>query len=334
MKQSLKQENRGLSGFIDLEPTAESFVDTVLAGLARPQKSIPSKFFYDRRGSELFEEICRLDEYYPTRTEIKILTERSGEIAALMGPRTELIEFGSGASEKVRVLLEALDRPLAYIPIDISRDHLRAAAEELAVDYPEVEVIAVCADYSQTMTLPEPRDHSHGKRVGFFPGSTIGNFTPAEAVEFLKNAAKTLGPGGEFLIGVDLKKDPAILHAAYNDKKGVTAAFNLNLLRHINNELQGTFELDAFAHKAFYNEECGRIEMHLESLKDQNVMVAGAQFHFSRGETIHTENSCKYSIEEFQELARRGGFDAMKFWTDENNLFSLHYLKVRQILES
>src|SRR6516162_8160329 len=224
--------------FYDLAPGEESFRDAVLSGLGCARKRIPCKFFYDERGSALFEAICRLPEYYLTRTEIAILEENASEIAAQMGRHCRLIEFGSGASTKVRILLEAIDSPAAYVPVDISREHLRDAAASLAEDFPSLPVVAVCADYTRPFPLP-PLPGPNGRRVGFFPGSTIGNFEPHAAVDFLANYACILGPGGEMLIGVDLKKDPEILEAAYNDRAGVTAAFNLNLLERINRELDG-----------------------------------------------------------------------------------------------
>jgi dimethylhistidine N-methyltransferase len=320
--------NGVLLTFHDLAPGEESFRDAVLNGLGRDQKAIPCKFFYDARGSALFEEICRLPEYYPTRTEIAILEENSGDIAAQMGPHCRLIEFGSGASQKVRILLHALERPAAYVPVDISREHLRDAATSLAEDFPSVPVIAVCADYTRPFPLP-PLPGAQGKRVGFFPGSTIGNFEPDAAVAFLANYARILGPRGEMLIGVDLKKDPEILEAAYDDRAGVTAAFNLNLLERINRELDGDLDLDRFEHVAFYNRPEGRVEIYIRSLADQAAQIAGQRFHFAVGELIHTEYSYKYSVEEFRALAARAGFRPVDTWTDPAALFSVHYLRLR-----
>jgi L-histidine Nalpha-methyltransferase len=314
--------------FHDLAPGEESFRDAVLAGLSRTRKRIPCKFFYDARGSGLFEEICRLPEYYPTRTEIAILDENSDDIAAQMGRHTRLIEFGSGSSQKVRILLQALDRPAAYVPVDISREHLREAAISLAEDFPSVPVIAVCADYTRPFRMP-PLPGADGKRVGFFPGSTIGNFEPDAAVGFLANYARILGPGGEMLIGVDLKKEPEILDAAYNDRAGVTAAFNLNLLERINRELDGDLDLDRFDHLAFYNNAEGRVEIYIRSLADQEASVAGKRFWFAKGELIHTEYSYKYSVEEFRALAARAGFRPVDTWTDPAELFSVHYFRLR-----
>ena len=314
--------------FHDLAPGEESFRDAVLNGLGRARKAIPCKFLYDARGSALFEEICRLPEYYPTRTEIAILEENSADIAAQMGPHCRVIEFGSGASQKVRILLHALDRPAAYVPVDISREHLRDAATSLAEDFPSVPVIAVCADYTRAFPLP-PLPGAKGKRVGFFPGSTIGNFEPDAAAAFLGNYARVLGPGGEMLIGVDLKKDAEILDAAYNDRAGVTAAFNLNLLERANRELDGDLDLDRFEHLAFYSEAEGRVEIYIRSLADQQARIAGSRFHFSKDELIHTEYSYKYSVEDFRALAARAGFRPVDTWTDPGELFSVHYFRLR-----
>ncbi len=314
--------------FHDLAPGEESFREAVLKGFRCSRKSIPCKFLYDARGSALFEEICRLPEYYPTRTEIAILEENAADIAAEMGPHGRLIEFGSGGSHKARILLEALDRPAAYVPVDISREHLRKAAAGIAADFPLLPVVAVCADYTAVFRLP-PLPGPSGKRVGFFPGSTIGNFEPAAAERFLANCAHILGSGGEMMIGVDLKKDPAILDAAYNDAAGVTAAFNLNLLVRINRELDGDLDLDRFAHLAFYDGTDGRVEIYIKSLADQEARIADRRFRFAAGELIHTEYSYKYAVPEFRALAARVGFRPVDTWTDPNDLFSLHYFRVR-----
>jgi L-histidine Nalpha-methyltransferase len=314
--------------FHDLAPGEESFRDAVLKGLSRVRKAIPCKFFYDARGSALFEEICLLPEYYPTRTEIAILEENADEIAAQMGPHCRLIEFGSGASHKVRILLQALDRPAAYVPVDISREHLREAAASLAGDFPELPVTAVCADYTRPFPLP-PLPGPSGRRVGFFPGSTIGNFEPAAAEGFLANCAGILGSGGEMLIGVDLKKEIPILDAAYNDRAGVTAAFNLNLLERINRELDGDLDLDLFEHFAFYNEVQGRVEIYVRSLADQAATIGGRRIDFAAGELVHTEYSYKYAVPEFRALAARAGFRPIDTWTDPAELFSVHYFRLR-----
>ena len=313
-----------LAAFHDLEPRVEGFRDAVLAGLERQPKEIPCRFFYDEVGARLFDAICDLPEYYPTRTELALLTRHAQEIAGMLGPCAQLVEFGSGSGRKVRLLLDALEEPACYVAIDIAREHLLAASDDLAAQFPKVAVAAICADYTQPFALPALR--RSGKRLGFFPDSTIGNFTPPEAATFLIGCRRLLGPGAEMLIGVDLKKDPAILHAAYNDAAGVTAAFNLNLLTRINRELAGDFDVGKFAHVALYNPVHGRIEMHLESQETQSVSVAGKRFQFARIERIHTENSYKYGIAEFHEVAAAAGFRPAAVWTDPDRLFSLHYL--------
>ena len=314
--------------FYDLAPSEENFREQVVAGLSRDPKMLPCKFFYDARGSELFEDICLVPEYYLTRTEIAILEEYAGDIAERVGVHSRLVELGSGSSIKVRILLRALNAPAAYVPVDISREHLREAAAQLASDFPEVPVIAVCADYTRPFPLP-PLPGPDGKRVGFFPGSTIGNFEPDGVVRFLRHCGELLGRGGEMLVGVDLKKDPAILNAAYNDRAGANAAFNLNLLGRINRELGGAIDVERFAHLAFYNAEAGRMELYLTSLADQTVTIAGHRFEFAKGERIHTENSYKYAVGEFQSLAARAGFAPVHTWTDRDDLFSVHYLRQR-----
>lgn len=318
------------SAFMDLAPEVENFRDAVLAGLSRRPRAVPAKFFYDAEGSRLFDRITDLPEYYPTRTEIGILDRYGPEMADMFGAGVQLVELGSGSSVKVRLLLDRLTAPAGYVGIDISRDHLREACERLAEDHPGLEVLALCADYMGDVAVPPPSSGLPRRRVAFFPGSTIGNLTPGEAEAFLARWRTWLAdddvPGG-MLVGVDLKKDPDILHAAYNDAAGVTAAFNLNLLARINRELEGTFDLSAFRHRAFYNAEKGRIEMHLESARDQIAMVAGRRFAFTAGETIHTENSYKYDLPEFQALAVRAGFTPARVWTDEDRLFSVHWLE-------
>jgi len=312
--------------FHDLHPDTENLLDDVLSGLAQLQKSLAPKYFYDARGSELFEAICLLPEYYPTRTELAMMQVSAGEMARRLGLECLLIEYGAGSGRKTRVLIEAL-MPVAYMAIDISRTALQQCAAELALAYPAVRVAAVCADYTRPLQLPA-LDASACRRVIYFPGSTIGNFARTEALAFLRHAHTIAGPGGAMLVGVDLKKDHARLHAAYNDAQGVTAAFNLNLLVRINRELDANFDIAAFEHYAFYDAGKGRIEMHLRSLCEQQVSVAGRTFHFRAGETIHTENSCKYAVEEFQQLARDAGFAAEHCWMDAEQLFSVHYLSV------
>ena len=312
--------------FYDLAPGEESFRDAVIAGLSRTPKSLPCKFFYDARGSALFEAICEAPEYYLTRAETAILETYAGAIAARIGPHCRLIELGSGASRKVRLLLGALDAPLAYVPVDISREHLRAAAASLAADFPSLQISAVCADYTRPFDLPAVSGPP-GKRVGFFPGSTIGNFEPEAVVRFLAHCASLLGPGAEMLIGVDVKKDKRVLDAAYNDAAGLNAAFNLNLLHRIRKELDSDVAVDRFEHVAFYNPEEGRVELYIRSREAQSAVIAGRRFSFAAGELIHTENSYKYAIPEFRALAARAGFAALDTWTDRDGMFSVHYFR-------
>ncbi|WP_338781605.1 L-histidine N(alpha)-methyltransferase [Metabacillus sp. FJAT-52054] len=312
--------------FTDNGVEYSSFLTEVLDGLKRVPKTLPAKFLYDERGSELFEEITNLAEYYPTRTEIDILESVKNEIALLIGPEAALIEFGSGSSRKIQILLQSLKDLSVYVPIDISKEFLYASSLKLAHDYPTLHIHAVSGDYTAPMTLP---DLNCRKKAAFFPGSTIGNFEPREAGAFLDTVAAMLEKGDGFLVGVDLKKESHILHSAYNDARGITAEFNLNLLRRMNRELGADFALDAYRHHAFYNEEKGRIEMHIISQKDQKVTIQSEEIVIQRGETIHTENSYKYEVEEFHNLASKSGFAARKFWTDENRLFSLHYLELR-----
>ena len=315
-----------LVSFIDLQPAIGRFLDDVLAGLGASPKALSPKYFYDARGCELFEAICDLPEYYPTRTELALMHDCAADMAAQLGEGGLLIEFGSGASVKTEVLLRTL-RPAAYVPIEIAADALQASTARLAAGFPQLPIIAVCADYMQPLQVPALERIEAPRRVIYFPGSTIGNLTPAEAQEFLSRARGLAGAEGAMLIGVDLKKDPDRLHAAYNDAQGVTAEFNLNLLRRINRELAADFDLDQFRHVAFYNVAAGRIEMHLESLREQTVTVSGRTFVFGAGERIHTENSCKYSIAEFQRLAQASGFRPLQVWVDADGLFAVHLLQ-------
>ena len=319
------RDSQALAEFHDLAPGEESFRDAVLAGLGARQKSIPCRFLYDSRGSALFEEICELPEYYLTRTETAILEANAAEIAELVGPGCQLVEFGSGASRKVRALLRAFEAPAAYVALDISREQLRAAADALAADFPDLPIVAVCADYMRPLDLA-PLPEASGRRIGFFPGSTIGNFTAPDAVDFLAGSRQVVGSDGAMLVGVDLQKSPAVLHAAYNDAQGVTAAFTLNLLERINRELGADFARRRFAHDAVYNEAAGRIEIYIRSLSDQIVTVAGRAIRFAAGERIHTEDSCKYTIDGFYRLASRAGFRPVRTWTDPERLFSVHLL--------
>jgi dimethylhistidine N-methyltransferase len=299
-----------------------AFEADVLAGLSASPKRLPPKYFYDATGSQLFERITELPEYYPTRSEIGILRKHARDIAKLIPQGAALVEFGSGSSRKARILLRAL-RPLAaYVPVDICGEMIEQEAAELRPDFPGLKVLPVTADITQNFPLPEPAQAAP-LRVGFFPGSTIGNFEPHEAAAFLRNAARILGANATLIVGADLIKDAEVLNAAYNDAAGVTAKFNLNLLTRINRELRGTFKLDTFAHHAFYNRERSRIEMHLASLKRQKVKVAGETIDFRTGETIHTENSYKYSVESLGALARGAGWRQTGVWTDERQYFSL-----------
>lgn len=312
--------------FIDLQPAVGLFLDDVLAGLGRSPKALSPKYFYDARGCELFEAICELPEYYPTRTELALMRDHAADMAAQLGKGGLLIEFGSGASVKTEVLLQTL-LPAAYVPVDIATDALQASMARLAKAFPQLPIIAVCADYMQPLRVPELERIKASRRVIYFPGSTIGNLAPAEAQQFLVRAHELAGKDGAMLIGVDLKKDAAVLHAAYNDAQGITAEFNLNLLRRINRELAADFDLDQFRHVAFYNVAAGRIEMHLESLRTQTVTVSGRAFVFGAGERMHTENSCKYSIAEFQRLAQASGFRPAQVWVDAGRLFAVHLLQ-------
>ena len=317
-----------LARLYDLEPSLDEFRDAVLRGLGGSPKTLPCKFFYDAEGSRLFDRICELPEYYPTRTELALLGQHAGAIASLVGPRARLIEFGSGAGVKIRLLLAALDDPAEYIPVDISREHLLQAASGLARDFPGLPISPVCADYTKPFALPRAAGVRPARNVGFFPGSTIGNFTPVEAASFLRRAAGLLGRGAIMIVGVDVPKDPAILRAAYDDAAGVTAAFNLNLLRRIDRELDADFDPALFRHEARWNEAASRMEMHLVSRVDQTVRVGRHRFDFEAGETIHTENSCKYSIDAFLALARTAGFAQVATWTDAAGLFSVHVIQV------
>ncbi len=303
---------------------ASAFGRDLARALASRPRSISPKYFYDEEGSRLFDRICELPEYYPTRTELGILTANAKAIAQQMGPRAEVVEFGAGSLHKVRLFLAEMDQPARYLPIDISGEHLARSAAALQRDFPAVAVQPVVADYTQGLELPSPLEGA-AKRVGFFPGSTIGNFTPEEALVFLQSAGRLLR-GGALLLGADLVKEPSILHAAYSDAQGVTAAFNLNLLARANRELGTGFLLDQFAHSAFYNAPLQRIEMHLVSRCRQTVELGGRSYEFEEGETLHTENSYKFTIDGLQALAARAGFRPGPVWMDEARLFSVHWL--------
>ncbi len=300
----------------------QEFLTDVLSGLRSPRKELPCKYFYDAAGSALFDRICETPEYYPTRTELAIMRAHASEMGEFVGPGAAVIEYGSGSSVKTRSLLRHLPRPTAYVPVDISEEHLFRSAGELARRFPEVEVRPVAADFTRPFEIPHLATEV-SRRVVYFPGSTIGNFPPPAALRVLRQIARLCGAGGGLLIGVDLKKDPQILDAAYNDAAGVTAAFNRNILVRINRELGADFDLTQFEHRAFYNSTAGRVEMHLVSQRDQRVRIACNVFNFAAGETIHTENSYKYGRDEFTEHARRAGWKPRKFWTDANALFSV-----------
>jgi L-histidine N-alpha-methyltransferase len=311
----------------DQHPAREPLVADIIAGLRDTPKHVSPMYFYDARGSALFDRICTLPEYYPTRTELGILRRHAGAMAAAIGPRALLVEYGSGSSTKTRLLLDRLAEPAAYVPVDISREHLLASAEALAAHYPKLRVVPVCADFTARFALPEVTGAD--RVVGYFPGSTIGNFGPAEARKFLADVAEQCGPGGALLIGVDLQKPRAVLEAAYDDARGVTAEFNRNLLRRANRELGADFDLAAFDHRAFWNAALGRVEMHLVSRRDQVAHVAGRAIPFAKGETIHTENSHKYELAGFAALAEAAGFGVERVWTDDAGLFSVQLLRVR-----
>lgn len=317
---------------VDLHETKEqdSFRADVLAGLAMPQKTIPPKYLYDAKGSSLFDQICDLDEYYLTRAEVGLLKRHANEMAMLLGSRCLLIEFGSGSSLKSRVLLNALKSPAAYMPIDISRAALLQSANELASDFPSLNISAVCADFTVPLTLPDRLCSGASRRVGFFPGSTIGNFDPPDALRLLKRIGALLRPKGRLLIGIDLLKSPTLLEPAYNDAKHVTAAFNLNLLHRINRELDANFKVASFRHFACFNPAKSRVEMHLESLIRQEVEVAGHVFHFESGETIHTESSYKYSHEVFTDMANAAGYAVALAWVSPSPLFAIYCLEVQR----
>ena len=298
-------------------------------GLRKQQKTLPAKFFYDQHGSLLFDQICKLEEYYLTRTEAEIMRQNIYEIAQMLGSNCLLIEYGSGSSLKTRLLLDNLQKLVAYVPVDISKDYLFHSVEDLNRNYPELVIFPLWADFTKVFSLPLTTNGST-RRLAYFPGSTIGNFYPHQAVEFLRNVASLVGPGGGFLIGLDLQKDPRALNAAYNDSKGITAAFNLNMLTHINNKFHADFDERTFEHLAFYNQQAGRIEMHLVSQQEQLVTVDGSGYHFYPGESILTEVSYKYTLDGFAQMAAQAGFEIRKVWLDSKKYFSVQYLVARQ----
>jgi dimethylhistidine N-methyltransferase len=310
--------------FFDQHPEIASFRADIIHGLSAAEPYISPKYFYDEAGSRLFEEICNCEEYYPTRTEVGIIRDNIDDMVKVLGQDCLLIEPGSGDSYKVRLLLDAL-RPIAYLPIDISKRYLQDEAQKLAAEFTWLNVHAICADFTGKLELPYHVEVTN--KVAFFPGSTIGNFAPQQAVKVLEEIRMMVGDDGGLLIGVDLQKQSDILKAAYNDAKGYTAQFNKNLLARINRELQADFDLDQFQHYAFYNEDECRIEMHLVSRQDQQVVIDGHKIQFKKGQSILTEYSHKYSIESFQKLAEQSGFERVETWLDKDQLFSVHYLK-------
>ncbi len=306
---------------------SESFRLDVCTGLRQQQRSISPKYFYDAQGSVLFGQICETAEYYPTRTETAILDQYSVEMMGLIGQSCALVEFGCGSAVKTPLLMRHLDSSAACVLIDICKPQLEQTEARLVAQHPDIKILSVCGDYTQLQALPLPISCDL-RPVIFFPGSTIGNYTPEEAQDLLRKAAKLIGPNGSMLIGVDCKKDPMVFNNAYNDKAGLTKAFNLNLLARMERELGAEIEPDGFAHYAFYNPVPGRVEMHLVSRFDQVIRISDEEFSIGAGETIHTENSYKYRPDEFQGLARNAGWDTEMFWTDANKFFSIHLLRV------
>ena len=296
----------------------------ILEGLGRPQKALSPKFFYDEAGSLLFEQITELPEYYPTQTELSIMQAKVHEMVELIGAEASLIEFGSGSSLKIRLLLEHMIRPAAYVPVDISKEHLLASAEKLAADFPGIEILPVAADFTQPFALPDPVI-APVRNIVYFPGSTIGNFSPGDAKSLLEVMYQEAGEGGALLIGVDLQKSVEVLERAYDDETGITARFNLNLLTRLNNEFGADFNIEAFEHVARYNRDNSRIEMHLKSRCAQTVTIAGHRFDFAAGESLHTENSHKYTLASFSDLVNSAGFTVHTVWTDERDYFSIQY---------
>ena len=323
MESSQKKHSR----LYDFKPGLEQFREEVLRGLQKSPKELPTKYLYDERGSNLYEQICTLEEYYIPRTEAAIMDSNIDEIVRLLGPKATLIEYGCGSCTKTRILLDNMVDLIAYMPIDISRLQLQVVADELGQCYPGLEILPVCADYTEDFQIPLS-NIQHNRIVAYFPGSSIGNFNPQSAAILLNNIARVCKSGGALLIGVDLKKDVDVLHRAYNDCDGITAAFNMNLLDRINRELHGNFQTKDFRHHAFYAPDEGRVEMHLVSLKEQTVNLNNTCIHFNEGESIWTENSYKYDKDKFQQLAATAGFSVEKVWMDEKKWFSVQYLVV------
>ena len=322
-------ESQNGTKLLDFEPALATFYDDVVAGLRQRPRSLPCKYFYDERGSRLFDQICELDEYYVTRTELSIMEQYAGEMAEQIGPGVMLVEYGSGSSVKTRLLLDHLIEPVAYVPVDISREHLQKSADDLAQSYPDIEVLSVCADFTEHFELPEAHVQPTHNAV-YFPGSTIGNFLPEAARAMLQHLVDICGCGGGLLLGIDLQKDIDVLELAYNDPAGVTAEFNLNLLERINRELDGEISVDQFEHRAHYNQELDRIEIALVSQCDQTLKVRDSLFEIGAGESICTEYSHKYTIEGFSRLAADAGLTLRKQWTDEQNRFAVLHFAILQ----
>jgi len=322
----MKYKSSAAPHHVEAEPSRELFRDALI-GLSRRRKELPCKYFYDQHGSDLFERICELEEYYPTRTELAIMRQNLEEISSLLGSGCLLIEPGAGSGLKTRMLLAKLEEPAGYIPIDISEEHLANTVRQLQRHFPRLQILPIYADFMQELDLPRG-SRTVQRRVTYFPGSTIGNLVPEQARSFLKWAAGLCGSGGALLIGVDLKKDPVILERAYNDGAGITAEFNRNLLVRLNRELGADFNIDLFSHDARYNPEEGRIEMHLVSQARQFARIGNVEILFEKGETIHTESCYKYDLEGFRALAAESGFRVEKVWTDDRQWFSVQYLTV------
>ncbi|MGH8557867.1 MAG: L-histidine N(alpha)-methyltransferase [Burkholderiales bacterium] len=306
-------------------PMQQEFLSDVIDGLSNSPKSLPSKYFYDKTGSLLFERICTLDEYYLTRVELQLLTSIRDELAASIGPEAAIIEPGAGAGIKIQTLLDILESPVLYAPLDISEDFLLSSVKAVQRRFPSLHILPLIGDFTRAMHWPKPQIVD--RRVVFFPGSTLGNFEPDDAVSFLKNIRALIGGKGALILGVDMVKPVAMLEAAYDDRQGVTQAFNKNLLVRINNELGGNFDPDRFSHKAFFNETANRIEMHLESRVDQEVKIDGHRFKLRKHERIHTENSHKFTLESIHNLTEQAGLNCVRHWLDEDRFFSIHFLE-------
>ena len=306
---------------------SDSVLKEIIQSLSKSQKELSCKFFYDEHGSKLFEQISELDEYYLTRTEISILNDNINEISGDVGEDALILELGSGSSRKIRILLDNFKSVAAYFPVDISREFLLYSAEQLSRDYGDLKIIPIIADYTRPFTIPG-HDIPYNKIVAYYPGSTIGNFTKDQAGNFLKNISELCGKGSGLLIGIDLKKESEVLEKAYNDGKGVTAEFNLNILKNMNSTYGTNFKINKWKHIAFYNEEHGRVEMHLQSLEEQSVRVNGTSITFKKDETIHTENSYKYSIEEFEGLIKEF-YSLQNVWSDPGNKFAVCYFEAK-----